>query len=247
MGRVLTSEILDVLSPDDPRALCSRRDIALINAVMRQSTIMAEALSAFPAPKLIADLGGGDGRFMLRVARRLARRWPGVTLMIADRRAIVSVETRACYARLGWRCENLTGGVLETLPLIRPDIVTANLFLHHLDDAALKALLALVARQAKGLVACEPRRSAFALLGARMVFALGVNDVTRHDAVASVRAGFRGRELSHLWPQDANWRLGEHGVFPFTHLFHAMASSGEAIGPKNKASSREAVGQKNAV
>ena len=47
MGRVLTSEILDVLSPDDPRALRSRRDLVLINAVMCQSAIMAEALSAF--------------------------------------------------------------------------------------------------------------------------------------------------------------------------------------------------------
>jgi hypothetical protein len=223
MGRVLTSEILDVLSPDDPRAMRSRRDLMLINAVMCQSTIMAEALSVLPAPKLIADLGGGDGRFMLRVAKRLAKRWPGVTVMIADRRAIVSAETRACFARLGWRCENLTGDARETLPLIKPDIVTANLFLHHLDDAALAELLALVARQARGFVACEPRRSAFALLGARMVFALGANDVTRHDAVASVRAGFKGRELSHLWPQAANWRLGEHGVFPFTHLFHAHA------------------------
>ncbi|HEX4027106.1 MAG TPA: methyltransferase [Rhizomicrobium sp.] len=224
MGRVLTSEILDILPPDDPRALRSRRDLMLINAVMCQSVIMAEALSAFPAPRLVADLGGGDGRFMLRVARRLARRWPGVTVMVADRRAIVSVETRACFARLGWRCENLTGDVLETLPLIKPDIVTANLFLHHLDEAALTRLLALVARQAKAFVACEPRRSVFALVGARMVFALGANDVTRHDAVASVRAGFRGRELSGLWPKSApGWRLGEHGVFPFTHLFHAVS------------------------
>ena len=227
MGRVLTSEILDVLPPDDPRALRSRRDLALINAVMRQSAIMANALSAFAAPKLIADLGGGDGRLMLRVAKRLAKRWPDVTVMIADRRAIVSAQTRACFARVGWRCENLTGDVLETLPLIKPDIVTANLFLHHLDDAALSQLLGLVARQARGFVACEPRRSAFALLGARMVFALGANDVTRHDAVASVRAGFHGGELCGLWPAGANWRLAERGVFPFTHLFHAMASSSE--------------------
>lgn len=224
MGRVLTTEILDVLPPEDPRAKASRRDLMLINAMMCQSTIMAEALSVFPAPKLIADLGGGDGRFMLRVARRLGKNWPGVTVMIADRRPIVSVETRACFARAGWRCENLTGDVLETLPLIKPDIVTANLFLHHLDDAALARLMALVAGQTRGFVACEPRRSAFALLGARMVFALGANDVTRHDAVASVRAGFHGHELSDLWPRGASgWTLGEHGVFPFTHLFHAHA------------------------
>ena len=223
MGRVLTTEILDVLPPEDPRALRSRRDLVLINAMMCQSAIMAGALSGFPAPKLIADLGGGDGRFMLKVARRLAKHWPGVTLMVADRRPVVSVETRACFARLGWRCESLSGDVQETLSLIQPDIVTANLFLHHLDDAALAQLLARVARRAKGFVACEPRRSAFALLGARMVFALGANDVTRHDAVASVRAGFLGRELSSLWPPGSHWQLGEHGVFPFTHLFHAHA------------------------
>lgn len=233
MGRVLTTEILDILPPEDPRAARSRRDLMLINAMMCQSTIMAGALSAFSAPKLIVDLGGGDGRLMLKVARRLAERWPGVTLMVADRRPVVSVETRACFARLGWRCESLTGDVLETLPLVRPDIITANLFLHHLGDAGLAQLLALVARQAKGFVACEPRRSSFALLGARMVFALGANDVTRHDAVASVRAGFLGRELSGLWPAGPNWQLGEHGVFPFTHLFHARASSSEAAGRKN--------------
>jgi hypothetical protein len=231
MGRVLTSEILDVLSPDDPRAQASRRDLAVINAVMCQSRIMADALSGFPAPELIADLGGGDGRFMLRVARRLAKRWPGVTVMIADRRAIVSVETRAGFARLGWACESLTGDVLETLPLIRPDIVTANLFLHHLDDAALTRLLALVARHAKGFAACEPRRSATGLLGAHMVFALGANDVTRHDAVASVRAGFRGREISLLWPQSApDWQLSERPVFPFTHLFKAIAPNSQTTG-----------------
>jgi hypothetical protein len=234
MGRVLSSEILDVLAPDDPRAQRSRRDLVLINTLMCQSRIMAEALSAFPAPKLIADLGGGDGRFMLRVARRLSERWPGVTIMIADRRAVVSAQTRACFARLGWRCESLTGDVLETLPLIRPDIVTANLFLHHLDDAALMRLLGLVARHARAFAACEPWRSASALLGAHMVFALGANDVTRHDAVASVRAGFRGREISRLWPQAApDWRLSERAVFPFTHLFQAMAANDPTTGPRN--------------
>ncbi|HEX4177635.1 MAG TPA: hypothetical protein VHY57_04330, partial [Rhizomicrobium sp.] len=60
MGRILTTEILDVLPPEDPRAQASRRDLMLINAMMCQSTIMVEALSAFSAPKLIADLGGGD-------------------------------------------------------------------------------------------------------------------------------------------------------------------------------------------
>lgn len=223
MSRVLRSELLDLLPVSDPRALHARRDLMRINTVMRHPTIMARALSRLAPPKLIVDLGGGDGRFLLKVARRLVDRWPAVTVMIADQRAIVSVETRSSFAQLGWRCENLTGDVRNTLALVKPDIVTANLFLHHLEDEPLAQLLALIAQQAKGLVACEPQRSSLALWGARMVFALGANAVTRHDAVASVLAGFCGRDISNLWPQDSGWRLQEKRVFAFTHLFCAHA------------------------
>jgi hypothetical protein len=221
--RALVPEILDHLAPDDPRALRSRRDLVRINWFMRQAAIMASALSDFPAPKLIADLGGGDGRFLLSVARRLAKRWPCVTVLIADQQNIVSAETRRQFAALGWSCEVAQGDIFETLPRLSPDIITVNLFLHHLDDAALALLLALVAERAKGFAACEPRRSRFALFASHMVFALGANDVTRHDAVASVRAGFRDSEMSQLWPQAGAWRLGEHAAFPFSHVFKAHA------------------------
>ena len=221
--RALVPEILDTLAPDDPRALRSRRDLARINWVMRQAAIMAMALSDFPAPRLLADLGSGDGRFVLSVARRLAKRWPGVKVLVLDQQSIVSAQTQSQFAALGWSCEVLQGDIFQTLPQIAPDIVTANLFLHHFDDAALARLLALVAERAKGFAACEPRRSGFALLASHLVFALGANDVTRHDAVASVRAGFRESELSNLWPQAGAWRQGERAAFPFTHVFRAHA------------------------
>jgi len=221
--RALTPEILDFLAPGDPRAQRSRRDLARINWVMRQSAILAKALAACPQPKVLADLGGGDGRFLLSVAKRLAKRWPGVRAVILDRQNIVSAKTRAGFAALGWSCESLQGDIFETLPQIEPDIVTANLFLHHLDDAALQRLLTLVALRSRSFVACEPRRSAFALLGARLVFALGANDVTRHDAVASVQAGFRDLELSLLWPKDRAWICQESGAFPFSQVFYAHA------------------------
>jgi hypothetical protein len=219
--RLLTPEILDFLSPDDPRALRSRCDLTRINWVMRQGAIMAKTLKAFPAPRLLADLGGGDGRFLLGVAKRLG--WRNVRAVTLDRQDIVSAQTRAGFEALGWSCEVLRGDIFETLPQLSPDIVTANLFLHHLGDAALVSLLALVASRAKGFAACEPRRSAFALLGSQLVGAIGANDVTRHDAVASVRAGFAGKELSALWPKDDRWILNEHGAFPFTHVFAAHA------------------------
>jgi hypothetical protein len=228
--RALTPEILDFLSPDDPRAMRSRRDLVRINRVMRQSAIMAGALAAFPQPNLLADLGGGDGRFLLSVVRRLAKRWSGMRVVILDRQNIVNDATRAGFASLGWRCDVLQGDIFETLAQIKPEIVTANLFLHHLDDARLARLLALIASQSRAFVACEPRRSAFALLGARLVFALGANDVTRHDAVASVQAGFRDLELSMLWPPDRDWTCQEYGAFPFSQVFCARASTHEVVG-----------------
>jgi hypothetical protein len=218
--RLLTPELLDSLAADDPRAVRSRRDLVRINAVMMQHRIMAKALAGLPRPRLLADLGGGDGRFLLGVARRL-KQWRGVKAVILDRQAIVSRDTQEAFQALGWSCEVAQGDIFETLPHLSPDIVTANLFLHHLENVELTQLLGSVAARATGFVGCEPRRSTFALLGARLVFVLGANDVSRHDALASVRAGFAGTELSSLWPKSPGWTVQERGVFPFTHLFVA--------------------------
>ena len=219
--RKLTPELLDALPPDDPRAVRSRRDLARINCVMFQHAIMARALTTalahLPTPRNIADLGGGDARFLLGVAKRLAPCWPGVSVLLCDRQDIVSAATREGFARLGWSVDVRQGDVLETLP--QADIVTANLFLHHFDDAALARLLALVAQRTRAFVACEPRRNRFARLAAHIAFALGANSVTRHDAVVSVEAGFTGRELSALWP--IGWTLCEQAAWPFSHVFTA--------------------------
>jgi len=215
--RVLTAELLDGLAADDPRAMRSRRDLVLINAVMRQQAIMARALSDCPPPRVWADLGGGDGRFLLGVARRMAKCWPRVQVLIVDQRDIVAPRTRAGFEALGWRCETRPGDVFGDMPAA--DLITANLFLHHFDDAALARLLAAVAAHTGSFVACEPRRGRLALVAAHLVGLLGCNDVTRHDAVVSVQAGFAGRELSRLWPQG--WRLNEGAAFPFTHVFQA--------------------------
>jgi SAM-dependent methyltransferase len=220
LSRTLEPEILDLLAADDPRARASRRDLVRINFVMRQQAIMANQLRSLAPPRRLADLGSGDGRFLLGVARRLAARWPRVTALIVDRQDIVTARTRADFAALGWTCASVTGDIFEVLPQLDADIITANLFLHHLEEAPLRRLLGQSGQRARGFVACEPRRSQTALLASRMVFALACNDVTRHDAVASVRAGFVGRELSELWPA-AGWRMREGLALPFTHCFSA--------------------------
>ncbi|MBV9548763.1 MAG: hypothetical protein JO256_03710 [Alphaproteobacteria bacterium] len=218
MKRRLETEMLDVLPADDPAAVASRRDLARINAVMRQSAILAGALRTFAQPHVLLDLGGGDGRCLLAAARRLS--WRGVRAVIADRQDIVSAKTRTGFAALGWDCVVRQGDVFDAAATMEwGTLVSANLFLHHLDDAALKRLFALLAEKAIGLVACEPRRGALALLASHLVVLLGANEVTRHDAIASVRAGFAAQELTALWPPG--WTCLEGRALPFSHLFVA--------------------------
>ncbi|HVJ23860.1 MAG TPA: hypothetical protein VM756_07980, partial [Burkholderiales bacterium] len=102
------------------------------------------------------------------------------------------------------------------------DAIVANLFLHHLTDHDLRRLFSLAAVRAPLFVACEPRRSRPALWASRLVGFIGANDVTRHDAVVSVRAGFTGKELSAAWPLADGWLLREEPARPFSHVFVAQ-------------------------
>ena len=229
-SRALEPEWLDALEADDPRAVRSRRDLRIINGWMRQATLMARALARHCAParpgapegpRRLIDLGSGDGTFLLRVARRL--RWRHVTALLVDQRDIVTPATRAAFAALGWRAESLAADARDVLAQGVPvDVITANLFLHHLTAEDLRGLFADAARCTSLLVACEPRRNAFAYAASRMVWALGCNDVSRHDAAVSVRAGFSGRELAALWPDASAWRVEEHAALPFSHCFVAQ-------------------------
>ena len=102
------------------------------------------------------------------------------------------------------------------------DLMLANLFLHHFPTPQLTALLASAASRANLFMACEPRRSCAAIAGSFLLGAIGCNDVSRHDAVVSVRAGFAGRELSALWPAASRHRLEEYATGLFSHCFVAQ-------------------------
>lgn len=225
MLRTIEPELLDQLPADDIRAVRHRRDLKVINAVILQSGIMAKAITeqwTHNSPRTLLDLGSGDGTFLLSVARRLAARWPGVNVTLLDQRDIVSDATREAFATLGWRAQTVSADVFEYLRGLKPssfDVVTANLFLHHFDQQRLSDLLARVVLSSQVFVACEPRRTKFALRSSRLLWIIGCSDMAVHDAVVSVRAGFKGNELSELWPKEASWELREFSARLFTHCF----------------------------
>jgi len=236
MKRVVQPELLDALAADDPRAIHSRRDLRRLNACMGNAAIAARALrSIFPdsLPRQIIEIGAGDGAFLLSVARALAmsasreRRFPADhepgSALLVDRKNLLGLETQKRFAGLNWSARALQADVFEFLENGAPiaDVVMANLFLHHFLPESLDRLFRSVRRKARVLIAIEPRRSRPALLFSRLVGLIGCNSVTRHDAVASVRAGFTGRELSALWPERDGWRVTEQPAGPFSHLFVA--------------------------
>jgi O-methyltransferase len=234
--RQVEAEWLDVLPADDPHAMRSRRDLRRVNAWMLHPEIMARTLKRHGAeckPRTLVDLGGGDGAFALAVARRLAPRWPDVMVILLDRQDIVGAETRAAFRALRWRLETVRMDVFDFLAspdVVGADVMMANLFLHHFHGERLARLLGEVSRAVPLFVACEPRRAPLAQAGSRMLWALGCNKVTRHDAASSVRAGFAGQELSNLWPADQGWELRESAAWLFSHRFVARKNGRIANG-----------------
>jgi Methyltransferase domain len=225
--RRVEAETLDHLPEDDPHAIRSRRDLRRVNRIMGNLPILDSLLGAslLRVPAQIAELGAGDGTLLLRLARRRAREWPGVALTLVDRQDLMSTQTRADFARAGWTVRTDVMDVFDWLEREghpRYDAVVANLFMHHFEGDALSRQFRGIARITDCFVACEPRRARIALLGSHLVGALGANEVTRRDAVLSVRAGFRDRELSACWPKHDGWQLGETDARLFSHTFTAV-------------------------
>jgi hypothetical protein len=227
MKRIVQPELLDTLPPDDPRAVRSRRDLRRVNSWMRNHVIMTDALRNHVeggAPKGIIELGAGDGNFLLRVAKEISPRWPAVNATLLDLQKNVSAETLAAFASLGWRAEAIVADVFDWQQ-IETEIVVANLFLHHFEDARLSELLQMISRRARLFVAVEPSRFRHAFACAQLLRLIGCSAVTLHDATVSIRAGFTGNEISTLWPDKQNWRLTEQRTGPFSHLFVAWKIS----------------------
>ncbi len=228
MDRIVEPEWLDQLPPNDPLAVESRRDLRRLNAWMGNVRSAARALSsANGAARLrhLTELGAGDGDFLLKLARQLGRNWSGTKALLLDRQSQISELTLAGFRALNWQTEAVTCDVLEWCNRAeagRSAVVLANLFLHHFDAQSLAVLLQTIEARSDYFVALEPCRSRFALLFSNLVGFIGCNAVTRHDAPASVRAGFNGQELSRLWPNQYLWSISERPAWPFGHLFIAQ-------------------------
>lgn len=226
--RRVRPEILDGLSPEDPKALRSRADLRRVHRVMRSIAALKYALVRLglaASPTSILDLGAGDGTLLLRLASQLRPRWSDVKVTLLDRQRIVNSETVESYRMLGWEATTVCEDVLlwaQQSAHRYYDLTVATLFLHHFHDRQLREVLRGVISQSRAFIAIEPRREMLAKTGSRLIGLLGANAVTREDAVTSVDAGFTGDEITTAWTSiDKTWWTQEFRVLPFSHCFIA--------------------------
>jgi SAM-dependent methyltransferase len=227
-NRIVEPEILDGLPADDPRAVASRRDLRRLNYWLNHHRHVENAiLAAFPAdlPHTIAEIGSGDGRFASQTLSYLDEAWPvdgARDIFLVDRQTKMHPTLRGAFEENGWNAHPVQADIFDWLPKQKTfDCIIANLFLHHFEPVKLLALFELIAAHTKVFIACEPRRCRTALYGGYLLVYATCSSVTRHDAIVSIRAGFRDNELSRLWPSHG-WTLRESEVGIASHIFVAM-------------------------
>ena len=181
-------------------------------------------------PQRILEIGAGDGTFMLAVARRLAKALAGSRADAArpHRPRFHGSARRFRQARLAprdghRRCLRMDGAAPARQ---RFDAVTANLFLHHFDDAAsgrFACWIAAARAAAAGHRAAPRQFSAGRHAGCCGRSApMASRCMMRPPAYAPA---LHGTELSALWPAGAGKPIEERRGGPFTHVFAAARQS----------------------
>ena len=232
MKRIIQSEILDHLSPDDPRVFHARKDLRLINALMNHARILRSSI--FPQLNMgrslrIVEIGCGDGALAYEIFKKWGKLPAGSRFDFVDKAGSVSRQVKRDLGELGWKVNEFEADVFHWIQSSPDsyDLCFASLFLHHFDEHELKLLFSHLSQKTERFICIEPRRDRFGLLGALGLRLLGCDPVTLHDAKVSVRAGFHHQELSRIWNQcvPASWQLKERRVGMFSHFFSASSTA----------------------
>jgi SAM-dependent methyltransferase len=161
----------------------------MINFLMGNERWILHELKKMPL-KEVVELGAGDGI---------------LTRKIAELGSVTGLDYQPKPA--GFEGKWKAGDIFHTLPKVEGEVVVANLILHHFSDAQLRELGVLLRRRKKFLLV-EPYRAERSLRQGRLLWPV-INEVTKHDMMVSVRAGFVPGELPDLLDPDRKWNWEE--------------------------------------
>lgn len=204
MERTVIPEILDHLAVDDPRAVRSRRDLRMINFLMGNERWLVSRIRGRAESESVSELGSGRGE-LLSLLGEQGRRCRGYDLQ---------PRPEGLSALIGWE----EGDFFQTLREDSSEIVVGSLILHHFEEEQLLELGRILSSK-RALFFAEPLRSRFAIGLGRTLFPF-CNEVTKHDMIVSIRAGFARGELAQKlgltegweWREQVTWRGGLRSV-----------------------------------
>ncbi|MCC5807439.1 MAG: hypothetical protein JJU00_14035 [Opitutales bacterium] len=204
-ARVVEPELLDGLPEGHPDARRNRADLRRLNNLMGNYRWLRQSLRGALRPgDSIVEPGAGDGHFAAAHLGFLhgngtAASYTGIDLWSRPEGLPPSFrwEQADALGYSGWPHHS---------------IIVVNFLLHQFTDAELRRFGDSVRPHARVILANETARGPLRVWLARTAFVLGLNHVSRHDAVVSVRAGFRGEELPALLGLDpaAGWEASVH-------------------------------------
>lgn len=186
--RQVIPELLDALPHEDPTAVRSREELHFINRLMGNHRWICRTLQKQDLQnKRILELGAGDGSLAQQA-------WNEGIAQPAQWSALDLAPPPVAWPHEAvWH-----QGDLFALPgLPDTEIIVANLFLHHFENEGLQELGAHLPESCRLLIACEPaRRRLHSLQGHLLSTIIDLSEVTHHDMLVSIRAGFLGDELA---------------------------------------------------
>lgn len=211
-ARVLQPELLDTLPPDDPDAMRAREEMLQVNGIMGNHRWIERMVRRHREEGWrVTELGAGDGALSLRLLE-------AGCVTEADLHAFdLAPRPEQWPAVAHW-----TQGDVLAQALPDTEIVVANLFLHHFTTEQLRMLGGHLSSATRLIVAAEPaRRWIYSLMGRVFCEVTELNHVQRHDMQASIRAGFRGRELREALGLGDEWRVSVYEHPMGAHRFVA--------------------------
>jgi hypothetical protein len=196
MQREIRPELLDSLPADHPDALHNRRDLRLTNHLMGNYRWFARTLPTHIRPgESVLEVGAGIGEMGCRLHN-----------------AGIAIDGLDLWPRPAnwpdaseWHRDDL----LKFEHYGDYPVVMGNLIFHQFRSEELTLLGAKLNHSAQLILASEPVRRRFSQIAfAGIAPLVGANHVSRHDAHASIAAGFCGNELPQqlgLSPVEWEW------------------------------------------
>lgn len=183
----------------------------------------------------VLDVGSGAADIPLAVQRWASRRGLQVEFTCLERNGhVAEIARRAVSTRAATGVEIVGADLFEYQPAEPFDGVVASMFIHHFANQDIPAVINRLRELTHGAILINDLwRSPLVYAGCRLL-CLGAHPTVAHDALLSVRKGFRVAELAALLSRDGEASVSARlrGLGRIEATLRFAAAEGRAAGAR---------------